>query len=94
MQKAEDKLQREKEMSSIAALGPVSEQLALARSNTINQQQIQDLYKYSTDPKVLRALYLNSKTPERIREKLRDNWGETYLEKRRENRYFAFNSFS
>ncbi|WP_456070462.1 AAA family ATPase [Haemophilus paraphrohaemolyticus] len=94
LQKAEDKLQREKEMSSIAALGSVSEQLALARSNTINQQQIQDLYKYSTDPKVLRALYLNSKTPERIREKLRDNWGETYLEKRRENRYFAFNSFS
>lgn len=79
LQKAEDKLQREKEMSSIVALGSVSEQLALARSNTINQQQIQDLYKYSTDPDVLRALYLNSKTPERIREKLRDNWEGTYL---------------
>lgn len=79
MQKAEDKLQREKEMSSIAALGSVSDQLALARSNTINQQQIQDLYKYSTDPNVLRALYLNSKTPDSIREKLRDNWGEPSL---------------
>ena len=77
LQKAEDKLQREKEMSSIAALGSVSEQLALARSNTINQQQIQDLYKYSTDPDVLRVLYLNSKTPDRIREKILDNLGIT-----------------
>lgn len=77
LQKAEDKLQREKEMSSIAALGSVSEQLALARSNTINQQQIQDLYKYSTDPDVLRVLYLNSKIPDRIREKILDNLGIT-----------------